>query len=791
MEAHVEACPGCQGVLERLAADSSAWAMPEPELRPRREQPPTIPGFVIERELGRGGMGVVYQAWQPQLGRRVAIKVVGARVGIGADDRRRWLNEALAIGRVRHRNIVPIHEAGEHDGSLYLVLDLIPGGSLAERALGPLAPRVAAGLMATVARAVEHLHRAGLLHLDVKPSNILLDGPPDGGWDQATPMITDLGIARTGDGPAGPAGIGGTPSYMAPEQVSGDGCSIGPHSDVFALGATLYTLLTGRSPFQGASVIETLELMRSREPASPRALVPGVPRDLETIAMTCLLKDPGRRYPTAVALAEDLERWLGGFPIRARPVSKLEHVRRWCGRRPALASLAAVLSFTIVLSLAGLLTLWRRSEAQRVRAENALARAVASDRATSGAVRQLIGLLRSIVDSPQILSSERLERSARAVLDLTAKLRRERGLSASNLVAICELERGLADEFRLRGRFPEARAVLVDSLDLLGVQRRTASAADAEVDHACARAWWELGTLATAEGRPDEALGSFRSAEAVLEHLVRGPRHSEAAFWLDASRRAIADLLGPGGPDGPGRALLESHGRMLEQLSKQSGSDPGFGFLAADLRADLVADADAASLIRAAIERFPVGQPLPARFQRRAAQWIAANVERSICHPQHRAGRAASFDADAHAAAVIRALDAGNESLGLGREGFAAAALAFSHLAAYSGARDRKADHLDEARRTAACLSAVGRALVARDPAEAAFHTVMSSGYQQEAKNAWQIPDHALIEDRLRKALRSAYTALRLQPGDPMARLNVATLQDKLAELAANPPRSR
>ena len=343
---------------------------------------------MIEGVLGRGGMGVVYQAWQPQLARRVAIKVVSASVGIGAEDRRRWLREAQAIGRVRHRNVVQLHEAGEQDGCLYLVLDLITGGSLADRVTGPLPARVAVELMATVARAVDQIHHAGMLHLDIKPSNILLDGLPDGPWDQVTPMLADFGIARAGDDPGatatGPIGVRGTPSFMAPEQIAGDRAAIGPRSDVFALGATLYSLLTGRPPFQAASVIETLDLVRTREPAPPRTLVPGLPRDLETIALTCLRKDPRRRYASACALADDLQRWLDGFPIRARPVSKLEHASRWCRRRPAFASLLAVLAFTVASSLVGLLTLWRHSEAERARAENALARAIESDKATSG-----------------------------------------------------------------------------------------------------------------------------------------------------------------------------------------------------------------------------------------------------------------------------------------------------------------------------------------------------------------------------------------------------------------------
>ncbi len=270
-------------------------------------------------------------------------------------------------------------------------------GSLAERITGPLPARVAVELMRAVTRAVDQIHKAGMLHLDIKPSNILLDGLPDGPWDQVTPMLADFGIARAGDDPGatatGPIGVGGTPSFMAPEQIAGDRAGIGPRSDVFALGATFYSLLTGRPPFQAASVIETLDVVRTREPAPPKTLVPGLPRDLETIALTCLRKDPRRRYASAAALADDLQRWLDGFPIRARPVSKLEHASRWCRRRPALASLLAALALTVASSLVGLLTLWRHSETERGRAEIALARAIASDKATSGAVRDLVGLL--------------------------------------------------------------------------------------------------------------------------------------------------------------------------------------------------------------------------------------------------------------------------------------------------------------------------------------------------------------------------------------------------------------
>ncbi len=602
-------------------------------------------------------MGVVYRAWQPQLARHVAIKLVGASAGIGAEDRRRWLREAQAIGRVRHPNVVRLHDAGEQDGCLYLVLDLIAGGSLAERVSGPLPARVAIGLMATVARAVDQIHRAGMLHLDIKPSNILLDGLPDGPWDQVTPLIADFGIARAGDDPGstttGPIGVRGTPSFMAPEQIAGDRAAIGPRSDVFALGATLYSLLTGRPPFQAASVIETLDLVRTREPAPLRTLVPDLARDLETIALTCLRKDPRRRYASAGALADDLQRWLDGYPIRARPVSKLEHAGRWCRRRPAIASLLALLAFTVASSLVGLLTLWRHSEVERVRAENALARVIESDIATSGAVRDLVSLLATTVDAPQMLVSERFERTSLAVRDLTAKLRRHRGFAASNLVAICELERQLAIDSRRRGKFAESRLLLRDSLELLEASRL--GAIDPDVNAAYAQALIELGRVAHTQQRFDEALVCFHRAEEALEGFVYDPRHLEVIVSIDESRRAIASLLGRSRQEEPRRRLLEAHIRILEPSSEHDGGDPALGLLATLARLDLAPDDDASAKLRAAIRRFPANGQLPQLFQGKIAQWIAGDVHPFLFGSNPTGVSKGRLEPEAHAHAVIRA----------------------------------------------------------------------------------------------------------------------------------------
>ncbi|AMV40603.1 serine/threonine-protein kinase [Planctomyces sp. SH-PL62] len=275
LEAHVADCEDCRDRLERLARLDSTETSGSPASDPAPAPPPVVPGFVLGAELGRGGSGVVYEAVQPHLGRRVAVKVLARGPGLDARARERWLQEARAIARVQHPNIVRLYDAGEHDGRHYLVLDLIPGGSLRDLAPGPIPPREAARLVETVARAVGAIHRAGMLHLDVKPSNILMNGPPDAGLAELSPMLSDFGIAREEAGSTIEAGASatfggrGTPAYMAPEQVAGRTGALGPAADVFALGATLYDLLVGRPPFRGATPIETLDLLRTTEP-TPR-----------------------------------------------------------------------------------------------------------------------------------------------------------------------------------------------------------------------------------------------------------------------------------------------------------------------------------------------------------------------------------------------------------------------------------------------------------------------------------------------------------------------------------------
>jgi WD40 repeat protein/tetratricopeptide (TPR) repeat protein len=296
-----------------------------------------VPGYEVLGELGRGGMGVVYRARQVKADRVVALKMILAGAHAGPEELARFRTEVEAVARLSHPNIVQIYEVGEHNGLPFFSLEFCPGGNFDGRLSGtPLPPREAAALVQTLARAIQAAHVKGVVHRDLKPANVLLA-------EDGTPKVTDFGLAKKLDeaGRTQSGAVVGTPSYMAPEQAAGR-ATVGPAADVYALGAILYECLTGRPPFRGATALETLEQVCGQEPVPVRRLQPKVPRDLETICLKCLHKEPARRYASAADLADDLRRFLSGEPIRARPVGRLERGWRWCRRNPATAAAAAV-----------------------------------------------------------------------------------------------------------------------------------------------------------------------------------------------------------------------------------------------------------------------------------------------------------------------------------------------------------------------------------------------------------------------------------------------------------------
>jgi tetratricopeptide (TPR) repeat protein len=332
-----------------------------------------VAGYEIQGILGRGGMGVVYKARQVGLNRTVALKMILAGSHAGPDELKRFRTEAEAVARLQHPGIVQIFEVGEHNGLPFFSLEYLDGGSLDKRLDGtPMPPRTAAELVEALARAMHYAHGQGIVHRDLKPANILFSaGEAGGAWggEPATngsatspphpltpPKITDFGLAKrieeVDGGQTGTGSILGTPTYMAPEQALGLNHAIGPPADIYALGAILYDLLTGRPPFKGSTALDTLQMVQTAEPVPPTRLQPKLPADLQTITLKCLEKDPGNRYATAGDLADDLRRFLDDEPITARPTPAWERAWKWSKRRPTAAALAAVSA----LAVAGLVT---------------------------------------------------------------------------------------------------------------------------------------------------------------------------------------------------------------------------------------------------------------------------------------------------------------------------------------------------------------------------------------------------------------------------------------------------
>lgn len=487
------------------------------ESRPQGSNPPGtrlhyFGDYEIVRELGRGGMGVVFEARQVSLNRPVALKLIKAGVLANDAELRRFQNEAEAVALLDHPGIVSAYEVGQHQGQQYLAMKLVRGESLnALQSTFKDHPRRAAGLVAEAAEAVAHAHSRGILHRDLKPANILVD-------DQGHPHILDFGLAKRLEADMGMTATGailGTPAFMAPEQASGGRDQASTATDVYGLGAVLYALLTGRAPFTSDSIFETLDALRTRPPDSPTRINSSAPRDLETICLKCLEKDPRRRYGSAQALADDLRAWLESRPISARRVGPSERAWLWAKRRPAIAALTAA---TLLAVFGGTC-------------------------AVIGIQRQANSALRSKNDE----LTQAIGREAKANAELSVANDRVEQRYQLAMDAIKTFHTGVSEDFLLKEpAFQQLRDRLLESASAF--YQKLSNLLEASTDLASKQALldssYELADLAAKIGRLEESLAVHRNVLTQEESLASAPDAMVSTeIKVGRSMRAVLQLL--------------------------------------------------------------------------------------------------------------------------------------------------------------------------------------------------------------------------------------------------------
>jgi eukaryotic-like serine/threonine-protein kinase len=756
---HLEECTSCRDALEQFArltaGDIGPVNVPVAA--------PTVSGYEIIEEIGRGGAGVVYRARQESPSRPVALKFLPGGLLAGPSWRERALREASAAARVRHPNVLPVHEVGEADGFPYLVMDLIEGGTLARRLSdGPLAPKAAAEVIETVARAVGHMQRRNVLHLDLKPANILLDGPPDAPVDRCVPLVADFGIARILDEPGATAltvfGTLGTPGYMAPEQAgaSGKGRPVDKAADIYSLGAILYHCLTGHPPFQATTAVEALVLVRDSAPGPSPQLPPRLPRDLEAVAMKCLEKSPARRYATADDLADDLRRWLDGHPVRARRVLKAEHAWRWCRRHPAVASLVAALALTVISGVTGLLVLLDRAETERGRAaaEHAQAkvererasesrhRAEEYEQFSARAAEELVGLVGVAMHNPWAPSQDEVVASVVKLRESASNLG-QRGPVWSSMVNLnLHVIWGLLS----RGKTEDARKLLKSTINDLKTSLQE-DPNNRRVQLELATALLHSVDAAVAEGRFEEAV-EFCEQAVELQLQWRSDWNTSNGLKDIYTRFAdISDFMIFGGQPERAERASNSCKRILDRLKTTVREDPN-----------------------------------NRHAQQCLQQCLALFLGHNLFSPSH------PDDPEARAVAIVSAIRERCSAPGLGEEVVTTTGIALPSLldkATRTAAYQRKIGRIDDARRTAGMLMAIARRLVLEFPDRADSYIVLSEAYTQVAKNAWKDEDFNTIERSWGQALEAVRRAVELDPGREDARRIAATLAERLTSLKA------
>ena len=562
--------------------------------------------YELLEEIGHGGMGIVYKARQTTLDRVVAVKMLLLGQYATEEFVRRFRAEAEAVARLQHPNIVAIHEVGNHERQHYFSMDYVEGASLGEMVRdNPMPAERAAAYLRTIAEAIHYSHQRGVVHRDLKPSNVLIDADDE-------PRITDFSVAKLLDADQSLTVTGqvmGSPQFMSPEQAQGTRGRVGPQSDVYSLGALLYYVITGRPPFVGESLTQTLEQVVNSEPVSPRLLNPSVPLDLETIVRKCLEKNPERRYRGAQELADDLNRFLRGEPVCARPVGRPEKIWRWCRRNPVVAGLTAALILALAVGFAAVTWKWIEAEQAGRAARKSAAKATALNKflindllSEAAPERNAVGsnvTLRAVLDT----AAQKIEQELSDQPELQAEVRHTIGSVYLSLSLTAEAEphllRALAVRRSMLGSNHSDTLAVLDRLatlrqlqsrnedaerlfrEVLNTRRRILGSQHSEVLESLNN----LGVFLSQAGRASEAESIFREA-LNLSRRIRGANHPETfnilgnLAWtlqvlgkvdqaeellrgdVEAARRAI----GPTRPNG--LTLLKNYATVLQRLGR-------------------------------------------------------------------------------------------------------------------------------------------------------------------------------------------------------------------------------
>ena len=599
------------------------------------------------------------------------------------------------------------------------------------------------------------------MHLDLKPSNILLDAGPETPRGRPVPRVGDFGIAFGSDehGARATTGAGsgplGTPSYMAPEQIAPDRGPLGPAADIYGLGAILYHLLTGHRPFAAADVIDTLDQVCNQEPVPPRRFNPTVPRDLETICLKCLRKEPGRRYPSAESLADDLRRWLDGLPIAARPVSPAEMAWRSCQRRPAVAGLTLALLFTIFAGFLGMFRLWRHAEVQRGRAE-------ADFQIASEVLEQIVDLntggqggLSRVISPDRLI--DMLEQTRHRLRTLAGRYPDRESISRQRFF----VERRLSEALMEEAKWGKAKSLLEESVnDLDAILRRNPG--DIQALTRLIQFLPMLSSVAEHLGKEEESIDHLRRAVRAAEERARLDPGESPKIMLARSREALAISLARRGDRDEPHSLLMANRLMLERIPVSS---QGPEILAWRIHVH----SDFARWIEGGSSATPDRSPSdPAGGTEALTRLASPEADRL------------SAEAWAELAAAAIDADDGSSSASPSNE---ASQVYLCNLLAGTASEFRRLKKIDESRRVVDRLLAFGRLMVDRYPDRPDAYLALGEGYIQLNKIGWETDDRPMIESNLKRSIEMIQHALSLNPHHEIARFVLYQRQRRLRNL--------